>query len=103
MGIPFTTGVGFLLTVTIGFLFTITLGIQLTVSTSHPGVEIGRAVARGFGPGEGSAPIQAFARTAATHAAHSFARTQTKIEAERVGRNMVKGRKLHYITSKVKR
>ena len=33
MGIPFTRGMGFLLTATMGKLFTMTLGIQLTVST----------------------------------------------------------------------
>ena len=32
MGIPFTRGMGFLLTVTMGKLFTMTLGIQLTIS-----------------------------------------------------------------------
>ncbi len=34
MGIPFTRGMGFLLTATMGKLFTMTMGIQLTISTS---------------------------------------------------------------------
>jgi len=32
MGIPFTRGMGFLLTATTGKLFTMTMGIQLTIS-----------------------------------------------------------------------
>ncbi len=32
MGIPFTRGMGFLLTATMGKLFTMTMGIQLTIS-----------------------------------------------------------------------
>jgi len=35
MGIPFTRGMGFLLTATMGKLFTMTMGIQLTISRHY--------------------------------------------------------------------
>ena len=51
MGIPFTRGMGFLLTVTMGKLFTMTLGIQLTISTfgRQPRVEPSGPVRGGRG------------------------------------------------------